>query len=187
MTRSKPSSTPSRTPAPRRISSSSIWKGTATDRNGFAVARSDLVLIPLQSSVLDAAEAAKSVKLVRQMWKVANREIPYRVFFTRVPPAIRERTARDIERQFAGAAVPVLRASLDRPGGLSDAVFPRRHAARVGNVRRVRPRNRQGKRARLCASRHQRHQGRGRMTGEGKKRAMLDFGEDLEYGAGPSP
>lgn len=87
-------------------------EGTATDRIGFAVARSDLVLIPLQSSVLDAAEAAKSVKLVRQMWKVTNREIPYRVFFTRVPPAIRERTARDIERQFSGAAVPALPATL---------------------------------------------------------------------------
>ncbi|MBO9177041.1 ParA family protein [Rhizobium sp. 16-488-2a] len=87
-------------------------EGTATDRIGFAVARSDLVLIPLQSSVLDAAEAAKSVKLVRQMWRVANREIPYRVFFTRVPPAIRERTARDIEHQFTGAAIPVLPATL---------------------------------------------------------------------------
>ncbi len=87
-------------------------EGTATDRIGFAVARSDLVLIPLQSSVLDAAEAAKSVKLVRQMWRVANREIPYRVFFTRVPPAIRERTARDIEQQFTGAAIPVLPATL---------------------------------------------------------------------------
>ncbi len=87
-------------------------EGTATDRIGFAVARSDLVLVPLQGSVLDAKEAAKSVKLIRQMWRVANREIPYRVFFTRVPPAIRERTARDIENQFAGAAVPVLSAAL---------------------------------------------------------------------------
>ena len=87
-------------------------EGTATDRIGFAVSRSDLVLIPLQSSVLDAAEAAKSVKLVRQMWRVVNREIPYRVFFTRVPPAIRERTARDIDRQFAGAEIPVLPATL---------------------------------------------------------------------------
>jgi len=87
-------------------------EGTATDRIGFAVARSDLVLIPLQSSVLDAAEAAKSVKLVRQMWKVANREIPYRAFYTRVPPAIRERTARDIERQFSDAEIPTLPATL---------------------------------------------------------------------------
>lgn len=87
-------------------------EGTATDRIGFAVARSDLVLIPLQSSVLDAAEAAKSVKLVRQMWRVANREIPYRAFYTRVPPAIRERTARDIERQFSDASIPTLPAAV---------------------------------------------------------------------------
>lgn len=87
-------------------------EGTATDRIGFAVARSDLVLIPLQSSVLDAAEAAKSVKLVRQMWRVANREIPYRAFYTRVPPAIRERTARDIERQFSNASIPTLPAAV---------------------------------------------------------------------------
>lgn len=87
-------------------------EGTATDRIGFAIARSDLVLIPLQSSVLDAAEAAKSVKLVHQMRKVANRDIPYRVFFTRVPPAIRERTARDIQRQFSDAAIPVLPVTL---------------------------------------------------------------------------
>src|SRR5690606_77580 len=87
-------------------------EGTATDRIGFAVARSDLVLIPLQSSVLDAAEAAKSVKLVRQMWKVASREIPYRAFYTRVPPAIRERTARDIERQFCDAKIPTLPVTL---------------------------------------------------------------------------
>jgi chromosome partitioning protein len=87
-------------------------EGTATDRIGFAVARSELVLIPLQSSVLDAAEAAKSIKLVRQMWRVTNREIPYRVFFTRVPPAIREKTARDIEKQFSGASIPVLPVTL---------------------------------------------------------------------------
>lgn len=87
-------------------------EGTATDRIGFAVTRSDLVLIPLQSSVLDATEAAKSVKLVRQMARVARRDIPYRLFFSRVPPAIRERTARDIEQQFSDASVPVLPAAL---------------------------------------------------------------------------
>lgn len=83
-------------------------EGTATDRIGFAVARSDLVLIPLQRSFLDANEAAKSIKLVRQMSKVASRDIPYRAFFTRVPPAIRERTGRDIEQQFANGEIPTL-------------------------------------------------------------------------------
>ena len=87
-------------------------EGTATDRVGFAIARSDLVLIPLQPSVLDATEAAKSVKLVRRMWRVINREVPYRALWTRVPPAIRERTAKDIERQFNDALIPTLPVAL---------------------------------------------------------------------------
>ena len=51
-------------------------EGTATDRIGFAIARSDLVLIPLQASVLDATEAVKSIKLIRQMSRVAGRGSP---------------------------------------------------------------------------------------------------------------
>lgn len=83
-------------------------EGTATDRIGFAVTRSDLVLVPLQASVLDANEAVKSIKLVRQMSRVAGREIPYRLFFSKVAAAIRERTAKDIEDQFAANGVNVL-------------------------------------------------------------------------------
>jgi len=83
-------------------------EGTATDRIGFAVARSDLVLIPSQGSVLDANEAAKSIRLIRQMEKVARRTIPFRVFFSRVPPAIREKTAKDIEQQFLEGDIPML-------------------------------------------------------------------------------
>ena len=87
-------------------------EGTATDRIGFAITQSDLVLIPVQGSVLDASEAAKSIKLIRQMSRVANREIPYAVFFTRKSAAIREKTFRNIEAQFASAGVPVLECSL---------------------------------------------------------------------------
>ena len=83
-------------------------EGTATDRIGFAIARSDLVLIPLQASVLDATEAVKSIKLIRQMSRVAGREIPYRIFFSRTAAAIRERTAKDIEEQFAAKGADVL-------------------------------------------------------------------------------
>ena len=87
-------------------------EGTATDRIGFAITQSDLVLIPAQGSVLDAAEAAKSIKLIRQMSRVANREIPYAVFFTRKSAAIREKTFRNIEAQFASVGVPVLECPL---------------------------------------------------------------------------
>ncbi len=42
------------------------------------------------------------------MSRVVNRAIPYAVFFTRTSAAIREKTLRDIEVQFASARVPVL-------------------------------------------------------------------------------
>jgi chromosome partitioning protein len=87
-------------------------EGTATDRIGFAVSQSDLALIPVQGSVLDATEAAKSIKLIRQMSKVVNREIPYAVFFSKMPAAIREKTFKDIEAQFISAAVPMLEPAL---------------------------------------------------------------------------
>lgn len=87
-------------------------EGTATDRIGFAITRSDLVLIPVQGSILDANEAAKSIRLIRQMGKVAMREIAFRVYFSRLAPAIREKTARDVEDQFAGAGIPTLPVAL---------------------------------------------------------------------------
>lgn len=87
-------------------------EGTATDRIGFAITRSDLVLIPVQGSILDANEAAKSIRLIRQMGKVAGREIPFRVYFSRVAPAIREKTARDVEEQFAAGGIPTLPVAL---------------------------------------------------------------------------
>jgi chromosome partitioning protein len=87
-------------------------EGTATDRICFAVSQSDLVLIPVQGSVLDATEAAKSIKLIRMMSRVTKRDIPYAVFFTRIPAAIREKTFRDIQVQFTEAGVPVLACSL---------------------------------------------------------------------------
>ncbi len=87
-------------------------EGTANDRVGFAIARADLVLIPVQASVLDATEAAKSIKLIKRMGRTFNRTIPYRVFFSRIPAALRERTHRDIEEQFAGGNVPLLKSAL---------------------------------------------------------------------------
>lgn len=59
---------------------------------------------------MDADEAAKSVRLINNIMSISNREISYRLFFTRVPPAIREKTARNIEQQLT--TVPMLPVSL---------------------------------------------------------------------------
>lgn len=85
-------------------------EGTATTRIGYAIAKSDLVLVPLQKSVMDADEAAKSVRLINNIMNISNRDILYRLFFTRVPSAIREKTARNIEQQLI--TVPMLPVSI---------------------------------------------------------------------------
>ena len=87
-------------------------EGTANDRVGHAIARADLVLIPVQASVPDAVEAAKTIKLIKRMERTFRRTIPYRVFFNRLPAALRERTFRDIENQFAEGGVPMLKSAL---------------------------------------------------------------------------
>lgn len=87
-------------------------EGTANARITYAVSQSQLTLIPLQGSALDAEEAAKSIRLIRSLEKVSRRVVPYRVFFSRVPAAIRERTLINLETQFRDAEIPLLPVSV---------------------------------------------------------------------------
>ena len=87
-------------------------EGTASMMVGFAMSRADLVVIPTQGSLLDAAEAVKAVKLLRIQERAFRRRIPAAILFTRTSPAIRPRTLTNIEQQFAASDVPVLRSHL---------------------------------------------------------------------------
>jgi chromosome partitioning protein len=75
-------------------------EGTASMMVAYAISRADLVVIPTQGSQLDASEAAKAVKLVRQQEKAFGKRIPYAVLFTRTSSALRPRTLRHIQEQF---------------------------------------------------------------------------------------
>jgi chromosome partitioning protein len=75
-------------------------EGTASMMVAYAISRADLVVIPTQGSQLDAAEAAKAVKLIRQQEKAFNKQIPYAVLFTRTSAALRPRTLRHIQETF---------------------------------------------------------------------------------------
>jgi chromosome partitioning protein len=75
-------------------------EGTASMMVAYAISRADLVLIPTQGSQLDAAEAAKAVKLIRQQERAFHRNIPYAIFFTRTSAAIRPRTLQHIQDEF---------------------------------------------------------------------------------------
>ena len=82
-------------------------EGTASITVAYAISRADLVIIPSQGSQLDASEAAKAIKLIRQQEKAFGRRIPYAVLFTRTSAAIKPRTLQHIRSEFLNNGIPV--------------------------------------------------------------------------------
>lgn len=75
-------------------------EGTASMMVAYAISRADMVIIPTQGSQLDAAEAAKAIKLIKQQEKAFHKKIPYAILFTRTSAAIRPRTLQHIQAEF---------------------------------------------------------------------------------------
>jgi len=75
-------------------------EGTASMMVAYAISRADLVVIPTQGSQLDASEAAKAIRLIKQQEKAFHKKIPYAILFTRTSSAIRPRTLQHIQAEF---------------------------------------------------------------------------------------
>ncbi len=86
---------------------------TASRMVSRAIMRSDLVLIPMQASAIDAAQAARAVSLVQEEEPVVGRANPFRVLFTRTSPAISTRNEKMIIDELRGAGIPVLTTHLN--------------------------------------------------------------------------
>lgn len=87
-------------------------EGTASLMMSRAMSRSDLTIIPMQASPVDAKQAARAVGLVRAEEKTLRRNIPMRILMTRNNPAIKTRDEKAIKEQLAAANVPMLEVSL---------------------------------------------------------------------------
>lgn len=61
---------------------------------------------------MDAVEAAKAVRLIRQQEKVFSRRIPHVVLFTRTSAAIKPRTLQHIRSEFEAHSVPSLQTQM---------------------------------------------------------------------------
>ncbi len=83
-------------------------EGTASLRVSYAISRSDLVLIPVKGSMLDAQEAAKAINLIHRTEQAFQRDIPYAVLYSQMPAAIMRRNFKDIKQQFVDLKVPTL-------------------------------------------------------------------------------
>lgn len=87
-------------------------EGTASMTVAYAISRADLVIIPVQGSQLDAAEAAKAIKLIRQQERAFARRIPYAVLFTRTSTVIRPRLLAHIRQELSAAEVPIFQVQM---------------------------------------------------------------------------
>lgn len=87
-------------------------EGTASMAAGYAISRSDLVIVSCQGSQDDADEAAKTIKLIRQQERAFGREILFKVLITRAPAALNPRLLRGIVEDFQEQGVPLLKQRL---------------------------------------------------------------------------
>lgn len=83
-------------------------EGTAAKIVLLAVSQADFVIIPLQGSQLDAEQASRALRVIKQQDKMSGRAVPYAVLLTRTNPAIRTRTMAHIQRGLVAAGVPIL-------------------------------------------------------------------------------
>ena len=84
-------------------------EGSANLATSYAMSLSNLILIPIQASPLDASEAAKTLKLVDRQRRTLKGELRCMVFWQRANAAIETSSARDIRTQFEEAGIPLMK------------------------------------------------------------------------------
>lgn len=87
-------------------------EGTAAKIVLLAVSQADLVIIPMQGSQLDAEQASRAIRVLRQHEKMTGRAVPYGVLLTRTSPIIRTRTMGHIQSGLVDAGVPMFTTQL---------------------------------------------------------------------------
>jgi chromosome partitioning protein len=72
-----------------------------------AISFSDLVVIPIQGSDLDAKHAAQEIRQIRLQERTSRRLIPFTILLTKTSPALIGRTQKNLEARFAAQGVPI--------------------------------------------------------------------------------
>lgn len=73
-------------------------EGTANITVAYALARTDLAILPISISQLDVDQAGKAIDFIEGQSDAYKRSIPYRLLFTRTNPAFQTRIERAIRR-----------------------------------------------------------------------------------------
>lgn len=90
-------------------------EGTASRLTSRTIIRSDLTLIPLAGSALDAQQAARAVSLVKESEADTSRKLDFALTFNRTnPPPFVRRIEREIGQQMQKSNLPLLKTHLHR-------------------------------------------------------------------------
>lgn len=87
-------------------------EGTASLMVANAIGMSDLVIIPTQGASMDAKGAAKTIRLIHNQARVAHRDIPHAVLFTRTSAAVASRALKNVRDQLDKAGIDVFETSI---------------------------------------------------------------------------
>jgi chromosome partitioning protein len=87
-------------------------EGTAAKIVLLALSQADFAIIPLQASQLDAAQASRAIKVIKQREQMTKKKLPYAVLLTRTGQTIRTRTLTHIQKGLLEAGIPVLETEL---------------------------------------------------------------------------
>ena len=86
-------------------------EGTASLLVASAILASDLTIIPMQGSAMDAAQARRAISFIDDQAAAVGPR-PYRVLFTRTKPGFATRDERAIRETLVAAGVPMFRTDL---------------------------------------------------------------------------
>ena len=95
-------------------------EGTASRLFSRALARSNLVLIPLNPSPIDARLAAAAVQLVLEESEALERTIPYRLVYSCYPAAVATRSFKRIDSEIRAEQLPLLEEGLVQRAAFRD-------------------------------------------------------------------
>jgi len=88
-------------------------EGTAAKIVLLAVSQADLVIIPTQGSQLDAVQATRALRVVKQQEKMSRRPVPHGILLTRTGAVIRTRNMAHIIESYVSAGVQVFNTELN--------------------------------------------------------------------------
>jgi chromosome partitioning protein len=88
-------------------------EGTAAKIVLMALSQADLAIVPTQGSQLDAEQAGRAIKAIRDAERITRKPLPFGVLLTRTSPAIRTRSTAHVWSTLSKAAIPMFDTELN--------------------------------------------------------------------------